>query len=74
MKTVKINIENLKYNGCASTIKKGLQKFNEMQILILKILLSASVLTEEIKVLINLKRNYHFWVTQKQVIIIQFLL
>lgn len=31
MKTVEINIENLKCNGCASTIKKGLQKFNEVK-------------------------------------------
>jgi len=31
MKTVDINIENLKCNGCASTIKKGLQKFNEVE-------------------------------------------
>ena len=31
MKTVKIEIENLKCHGCASTIKKGLMKFNEIK-------------------------------------------
>lgn len=31
MKTVKINIENLKCNGCASTISKGLLKFSEVK-------------------------------------------
>lgn len=31
MKTEKINIENLKCNGCASTISKGLLKFSEVK-------------------------------------------
>ena len=31
MKTIEINIENLKCNGCASTIKKSLEKFNEVK-------------------------------------------
>ena len=31
MKTVKIKIENLKCNGCASTIKKGLLKLDEVK-------------------------------------------
>jgi copper chaperone CopZ len=31
MKTVKIKIENLKCNGCASTISKGLLKFSEVK-------------------------------------------
>jgi len=31
MKTIEIKIENLKCNGCASTIKKGLRKFEEVK-------------------------------------------
>lgn len=31
MKTEKIKIENLKCNGCASTIKKGLLNFDEVE-------------------------------------------
>ncbi len=31
MKTAKIKIENLKCNGCASTITKGLFKFEEIK-------------------------------------------
>ncbi len=31
MERVSITIENLKCNGCASTIRKGLLKFNEIE-------------------------------------------
>ncbi|NOR86344.1 MAG: heavy metal transporter [Bacteroidales bacterium] len=31
MKTITINIENLKCHGCASTIKKGILKFDEVK-------------------------------------------
>jgi len=37
MKTISIKVENLKCNGCASTIKKALMKFDEVSNVIVDI-------------------------------------
>ncbi len=57
MKTERIIVANLKCNGCASTIKKELQKIEGVQ--------QADVNLEEDKVMVSFEGNLHNSIVEK---------